>query len=987
MTEARDDRTKNPFVGPRPFELGEQLYGRDREARKLVDLLLAERIVLLHSPSGAGKTSLIQAALVPALAKARFEVLPLVRVNARPPAAPEPPEERTNRYVYSTILSLEAAGSGQARDPVRFARLPLPLVAYLKARARTAQPSPREGARPRLLIFDQFEEVLTADPTDLKDKEVFFTRLGEALQDERLWALFAMREDYVAALEPYVRRLPRQLRATFRLDLLDAEAARRAMQGPAGALGVTFEEEAATRLVNDLRRIYVQGPDSTRTERPGPHVEPVQLQVVCHRLWESVDPLNRPRDPAAAPRIGADDVQAVGDVDTALADYYDRSTRECAQKTGVTERAIRDWFACRLITKQGIRGQVLAEKDQSEGLKNEAIRWLENKHLVRAEERRGATWFELAHDRMIGPVLRSNEQWEKGLSPLQRRAAVWVREAKGNRFLLGDRDLERAERWAARHAGELEEWEQQFLRVCREARAVRVQTNLEDLGWGIIFAPDGADALREALAELLAHRRGQATCRRDSHYKEFKGPDAYRRGETAQEFLARQGIASGFAERDKVPYYLLIVGDPESIPFEFQYGFDAQYAVGRLSFDRAEEYAQYARSVVTCESGSFSLPRRVVVFAPENHDDVATSQALQGLVEPLLGALPKAHPSWKVRAVLREGATKPRLSRIVGGTETPAVLFASGNSVSFPPGDEQQLRRQGGLVCQDWPGVGLIREDHSFSADDVGQDARLLGLMAFFFCSYSAGTPLLDDFPAPGGREPAALALRPFVARLAQRLLANPQGGALAVIGHVERIRPAVSRDREERWAFESGLVWCFTNALERLLKGHTAGSAIEAFRRRYALVSSAAAEELQQVMFRGKARDDLRLAQLMAETIDARNYILLGDPAVRLPVGAARPSAVRPAVAPVVPLRPTAPSTAAAPQPLPAAEPGRPTPSAPSDTDRLIVNGINGATGEYLLPPMTAEQVSRALLGHRPQRTDRAELLKRFERSAGAAF
>ena len=38
---------RNPYPGPRSFRAGETLYGRDREARELVDLLIAERIVLL----------------------------------------------------------------------------------------------------------------------------------------------------------------------------------------------------------------------------------------------------------------------------------------------------------------------------------------------------------------------------------------------------------------------------------------------------------------------------------------------------------------------------------------------------------------------------------------------------------------------------------------------------------------------------------------------------------------------------------------------------------------------------------------------------------------------------------------------------------------------------------------------------------------------------------------------------------------------------
>ena len=67
----------NPYVGPRAFQTGERLYGRDREARELVDLLIAERIVLMYSPSGAGKTSLIQASVIPAMKDEDFHVLPL----------------------------------------------------------------------------------------------------------------------------------------------------------------------------------------------------------------------------------------------------------------------------------------------------------------------------------------------------------------------------------------------------------------------------------------------------------------------------------------------------------------------------------------------------------------------------------------------------------------------------------------------------------------------------------------------------------------------------------------------------------------------------------------------------------------------------------------------------------------------------------------------------------------------------------------------
>ncbi len=52
------------------------------------------------------------------------------------------------------------------------------------------------------MIFDQFEEVLTIAPTERQAKQEFFEQLGSALQKRNRWALFAMREDYLAALGP-----------------------------------------------------------------------------------------------------------------------------------------------------------------------------------------------------------------------------------------------------------------------------------------------------------------------------------------------------------------------------------------------------------------------------------------------------------------------------------------------------------------------------------------------------------------------------------------------------------------------------------------------------------------------------------------------------------------------------------------------------------------------------------------------------------------
>ncbi len=72
---------ENIFIGPRSFETGERLFGRDDEIRALTQQLTERRVVLLFSPSGAGKTSLVRAGLIPAMQAERFQVLPIVRIN------------------------------------------------------------------------------------------------------------------------------------------------------------------------------------------------------------------------------------------------------------------------------------------------------------------------------------------------------------------------------------------------------------------------------------------------------------------------------------------------------------------------------------------------------------------------------------------------------------------------------------------------------------------------------------------------------------------------------------------------------------------------------------------------------------------------------------------------------------------------------------------------------------------------------------------
>src|SRR6476469_1675826 len=401
--------------------------------------------------------------------------------------------------------------------------------------------------------------------------------------------------------------------------------------------------------------------------------------------------------------------------------------------------------------------------------------------------------------------------------------------------------------------------------------------NLSDTGWGIIFSAKVDPPIREALSELIEHRKQEA----GEYFKEYE----FFPGESANDFLSQRG-AKVFdpADPSKVPYYLLIVGDFEEIPFDFQYQLDVQYAVGRIYFKTPQEYAQYAHSVVEAEKTNLSLPCQANLFGVRIPGDKATQLSADYLIEPLQEFLTsdkrfqKKNSHWKIDTHLEEAATKAQLSQLLGGKETPAFLFTASHGLGFPSDDPLQLRHQGALVCQDYPDINEpMREDYYFSADDIGGDSRLWGLISVHFACFGAGTPKMDEF---GHKKNDWQQIAPysFMANLPQRLLGHPKGGALAFVGHVDRA-----------WGYSFGgqekQLTTFKNTLQRLIEGNRLGRAVECFNERYAAISSQLTTDLWYIKA-GKKSDDSHLSSLWTTNNDARGYGIIGDPAVRLMVG-----------------------------------------------------------------------------------------------------
>lgn len=459
---------KNPYIGPRTYQRneGHLFFGREREARDLIALVASEQLVVFYAQSGAGKSSIVNTRLIPNLEGKGFEVLPVGRVSGDTAAG----TDFDNIYIYNLLRSLEQ----HETDPAGLAKMSLShFLVHLNMDEKGFfyDPSPAEATAggndltimKRALVIDQFEELFSTHPEAWEKREVFFQQLAQAMQDDpHLWVVLVMREDYIAALDPYAHYLSGGLRVRYYMQRLGREAALTAVKSPVEEFR-PYAEGVAEKLIDDLCSIKVQKPDGTLDVQPGQYVEPVQLQVVCYGLWENLPP--------EGTQITEKDLQDVGDVNQSLGKYYDRRVNDVARVKNVRERLIREWFEKKLIAAGGIRNMVLREREKKSGeLDDEVIQALQS-DLVRSEKRGGATWYELTHDRLVEPILERNKIWfNENLSPLQRQAALWKDQGQNESWLLRDKALVEVEEWAKEHRDELTDVEKDFLAACQRAQ-------------------------------------------------------------------------------------------------------------------------------------------------------------------------------------------------------------------------------------------------------------------------------------------------------------------------------------------------------------------------------------------------------------------------------------------------------------------------------------------------------------------------------------
>ncbi|HEX4811797.1 MAG TPA: tetratricopeptide repeat protein [Nonomuraea sp.] len=358
-----------------------RFFGRYEESHELRKLWLSQRLTVLYGASGAGKTSLLQAGVIPLLDSHTADVLPLGRVTYASPF-PRAALPSHNPLVLALLMSWQPEV-----PPNRLADMTIP--AFLKAR-----PARRDafGDRlPTLVAIDQAEELFLGGRRQRLHRDWFFGQLAEALRaDRELRLLLSIRIDRLMDLLPYEWQLGEGLEPDwerFPLEPLSFTRALEAVREPVKGTGRAFAPGAAEHLVRDL--IRVRSRTSGRLESQG--VEPAQLQAVCAALWNSVPP--------DAAEITVRDVHE--HADRALSAHYEQAIRAvAAERFDGDDRRLRAWLRLTFEGRQPVRQSAV----QQSGIGRAVIALLVKRRIVRTDQRMGEGSYEPAYDRLLQPA-------------------------------------------------------------------------------------------------------------------------------------------------------------------------------------------------------------------------------------------------------------------------------------------------------------------------------------------------------------------------------------------------------------------------------------------------------------------------------------------------------------------------------------------------------------------------------------------------------
>ena len=406
MTNATSKTVPSPYRGVLPFQYADRFLFFGRET--VVDDILVEvslyRLVLLFGESGAGKSSVINAGLIPALEQKGLhaERLRVSPENKNQPILVEriQASDDPDGDLLPSIFDRDRSRSSRVDE-----RLPCSIDQFLHMVREKA-----EEARP-VLVFDQFEELFTlfdsrGSDEATRDKLTAQTNIlrtvFELANDEQLRVklLIIIREDFLGKLEVLSKQYPRIFDHYVRLGHLDRENAKKAIIGPF-ANATTF----ASRLTEELADAIIE---ELAKDNEKANIHTTHLQIVCDQLWRKYAPTR--------PAITEREFEIEGRVAGILGAYFNSEL----EKLGPSNRAVALSVLGNLITDSGTRDIVSEEKlkgllgaEKISGLNSlpQTLELLEDQGIINRTTQRGTYYYEVASEYLINPIKKEKQHF------------------------------------------------------------------------------------------------------------------------------------------------------------------------------------------------------------------------------------------------------------------------------------------------------------------------------------------------------------------------------------------------------------------------------------------------------------------------------------------------------------------------------------------------------------------------------------------------
>ena len=408
----------NPYPGLKPYTQSDwqRFYGRDQDSAILIDKLLTHRLTLLFAASGVGKSSLLNASVIPQIKSAEGENLDVIDSSDWVYRKQQPVIQRLIQHIVQSLkdnqrladdfnlASLEPEEAGKPR-----------LITVLNFCQLFVQP-------PIILVLDQFEEFFRYQRQDKAQFQDFIDQLTEVITqpDCLVNIVISMREDFALELNAFKPRLPTVLFENYyRLEKLDKQAAEMAIRQPVEQRGYHYEPALLKQLLDDLL-----SPELTRKteqltrDEAVTSIEPPYLQIVCQQLWA----LNQDKPKK---QISLASYQEAGRAEGLLNNFLDRTLKNFNDSEKKTASAAFDYLVAQRGVKMAYPAEILAGiiKIPVKKLKN-VLEKLASRdvYILRRQLRDKETWYELYHD-MFSPSIDSwNTAWKKQQQKKQR----WV---------------------------------------------------------------------------------------------------------------------------------------------------------------------------------------------------------------------------------------------------------------------------------------------------------------------------------------------------------------------------------------------------------------------------------------------------------------------------------------------------------------------------------------------------------------------------------